>query len=75
MERLRRLRRDNIVIAVPAFNGDRTTFTTSLLIDATHPYFFDHPCDHVPGMLLLEGCVQLAQAALARSWLLRENWS
>jgi hypothetical protein len=34
-----------------------------LIVDETHPYFFDHPCDHVPGMLLLEGCAQLAMAA------------
>jgi 2-oxo-3-(phosphooxy)propyl 3-oxoalkanoate synthase len=57
----------NTVIFVPKSNEDRTEFVTSLVIDQTHSYFFDHPCDHVPGMLLLEGCTQLAQAAVARS--------
>ncbi|MET9958562.1 ScbA/BarX family gamma-butyrolactone biosynthesis protein [Streptomyces sp. NPDC006326] len=31
--------------------------------DTSHPVLFDHPVDHVPGMLLLEGA---RQAALAR---------
>ncbi|SFR40185.1 AfsA-related hotdog domain-containing protein [Litoreibacter janthinus] len=33
-----------------------------LIVDKTHPFFFDHPLDHVPGLLLLEGAVQAAQA-------------
>lgn len=32
--------------------------------DTTHPVLFDHPCDHVPGMLLLEAARQVAYAAL-----------
>lgn len=32
-----------------------------LKVDQKHPFFFDHPLDHVPGLLLLEGAVQLAQ--------------
>ena len=55
----------NVVITAPAHRDDRTSFTSSLIVDYTHPYFFDHPCDHVPGMLLLEGCAQLALAAFA----------
>lgn len=39
--------------------------TATLIVDERHPYFFDHPCDHVPGMLLLEGCAQIARAAIA----------
>ncbi|PBC46293.1 A-factor biosynthesis protein [Rhodococcus sp. ACS1] len=34
-----------------------------LRIDHTHPVLFDHPCDHIPGMLLLEA---MRQAACAR---------
>ena len=59
--------RDNVVIYVPKSNEDRTQFVTSLIVDQTHPYFFDHACDHVPGMLLLEGCAQLAQAAVSQA--------
>lgn len=54
---------DNIVISRPRRAGMMGEFVSSLIVDATHPYFFDHPCDHVPGMLLLEGCAQLATAA------------
>lgn len=30
----------------------------SLVLDTSHPYLFDHPLDHVPGMVLLEGARQ-----------------
>ncbi|WP_280888036.1 ScbA/BarX family gamma-butyrolactone biosynthesis protein [Streptomyces sp. LBL] len=33
-----------------------------LRIDTAHPVFFDHPLDHVPGMLLLEATRQAVQA-------------
>jgi hypothetical protein len=55
----------NIVISPPEYLAARSAFVSSLIVDRTHPYFFDHPCDHVPGMLLLEGCAQLAMAACA----------
>ncbi|QCK79796.1 hypothetical protein E4K08_26015 [Raoultella ornithinolytica] len=29
--------------------------TARLLINQKHRFFFDHPQDHVPGLLLLEG--------------------
>lgn len=58
----------NVVITPPARVGDTASFVASLIIDQTHPYFFDHPCDHVPGMLLLEGCAQLAVAAFAETY-------
>lgn len=32
----------------------------ALIADATHPSFFDHPLDHVPGMLMLETARQAA---------------
>jgi hypothetical protein len=57
----------NVVISTPEQLADGTGITASLIVDRTHPYFFDHPCDHVPGMLLLEGCAQLAQSAVAPS--------
>ncbi|MBC2902047.1 ScbA/BarX family gamma-butyrolactone biosynthesis protein [Streptomyces cupreus] len=33
-----------------------------LRVDTAHPVFFDHPLDHVPGMLLLEAAGQAARA-------------
>jgi hypothetical protein len=56
---------DTVVITPPHYEELHAEFVTSLIVDETHPYFFDHPCDHVPGMLLLEGCSQLALAAAA----------
>jgi 3-hydroxymyristoyl/3-hydroxydecanoyl-(acyl carrier protein) dehydratase len=55
----------NIAISAPHRTDTTDGYTASLVVDPTHPYFFDHPCDHVPGMLLLEGCAQLALAAFA----------
>ncbi|WP_199863434.1 MULTISPECIES: ScbA/BarX family gamma-butyrolactone biosynthesis protein [unclassified Streptomyces] len=34
--------------------------TWQLLVDPTHPGYFEHPSDHVPGMLLLEAFRQAA---------------
>ncbi|MFI9253630.1 ScbA/BarX family gamma-butyrolactone biosynthesis protein [Streptomyces sp. NPDC053069] len=38
--------------------------TWLLHVDQSHPVFFDHPSDHVPGMLLLEAVRQASRAAL-----------
>jgi hypothetical protein len=61
--RLARARGDNVVISAPRAGVADGAWTASLIVDQTHSYFFDHACDHVPGMLLLEGCAQLALAA------------
>jgi 3-oxoacyl-(acyl-carrier-protein) synthase len=57
-----RRRAENVVIA----GVERTEAGVScdLVVDQGHPYFFDHPLDHVPGILLLEGIVQLAEHAV-----------
>lgn len=56
----------NRVIAPLTANADGAV-GSSLIVDTTHPFFFDHACDHVPGMLLLEGFAQLALGACAAS--------
>ncbi|GAA3093019.1 AfsA-related hotdog domain-containing protein [Streptosporangium carneum] len=33
-----------------------------LRVDRDHPFFFDHPLDHVPGMLLVTGLLDLVRA-------------
>lgn len=33
----------------------------SLIVDESHPYFFDHPLDHVSGILLIEAMSQLVE--------------
>ncbi|MFH8342754.1 ScbA/BarX family gamma-butyrolactone biosynthesis protein [Streptomyces sp. AM6-12] len=40
-----------------------------LRVDTRHPVLFDHPVDHVPGMLLLEAARQAAAGVLERSFL------
>lgn len=58
----------NVVISLPERDpAEHDELVTTLIVDQNHPYFFDHPCDHVPGMLLLEGCAQLTTIAAARS--------
>lgn len=34
--------------------------TAALIVDQGHPFFYDHPLDHVPGLLLIEAAMQLA---------------
>lgn len=47
--------------------------SAELLINQKHRFFFDHPQDHVPGLLLLEGGHQLAERLLpAGEWLASE---
>ncbi|MFK4298638.1 hypothetical protein ABH924_003809 [Arthrobacter sp. GAS37] len=41
-------------------------FVWPLRVDPTHPIFFDHPLDHVPGMLLVEAARQAMRAACSR---------
>jgi hypothetical protein len=64
---LRSLINENVVIFGPRLNADRTEFVAFLIVDERHPYFFDHPCDHVPGMLMLEGLRQTAQAVVSHA--------
>ncbi|WP_416978269.1 ScbA/BarX family gamma-butyrolactone biosynthesis protein [Streptomyces sp. T028] len=45
------------VVLAPADGTDRW----QLRVDTAHPVFFDHPLDHVPGMLLLEAARQAAR--------------
>jgi 2-oxo-3-(phosphooxy)propyl 3-oxoalkanoate synthase len=50
----------DVVLAPPA-RPDRW----QLRVDTAHPVFFDHPLDHVPGMLLLEAARQAARTRAA----------
>ncbi|MFG1796201.1 ScbA/BarX family gamma-butyrolactone biosynthesis protein [Nocardia sp. NPDC049149] len=53
----------NVLLA----EGARTTdsgMTFLLTFDPAHPFFFDHPMDHVPGMLMLEAARQACLATL-----------
>ncbi|MFC8428989.1 ScbA/BarX family gamma-butyrolactone biosynthesis protein [Streptomyces sp. NPDC057253] len=49
---------DADVLLSPADRPDRWR----LRVDTAHPVFFDHPLDHIPGMLLLEAARQAVRA-------------
>jgi len=49
----------HVVIERPSVNGREVS--ARLLVDESNPYFFDHPLDHVPGFLMLEGMLQLVE--------------
>ncbi|WP_152827040.1 AfsA-related hotdog domain-containing protein [Fertoeibacter niger] len=46
---------------VLAYSATDPAHVARLIVDKAHPFFFDHPLDHVPGLLLLEAAVQAAQ--------------
>ncbi|GGR68446.1 ScbA/BarX family gamma-butyrolactone biosynthesis protein [Streptomyces roseolus] len=49
----------HVVLGVPAPGTDGRW---ELRVDTAHPTYFDHPVDHVPGMVLLEAARQAAHA-------------
>lgn len=53
----------NLVIARPVLHlGKSPRSTARLVIEETHPLFFDHPLDHVSGLHLAEALCQLTRA-------------
>ena len=53
----------NLVIARPVLHlGKSPRATARLVIDESHPLFFDHPLDHVSGLHLAEAICQLTRA-------------
>lgn len=68
-----RRRPDNVVIS-PLAEGAGGLLEADLVVDPNHPYFFEHKLDHVSGMLLLEGCLQVGTAMAGRrcGWAPRE---
>ncbi|WP_329275281.1 ScbA/BarX family gamma-butyrolactone biosynthesis protein [Streptomyces sp. NBC_01451] len=70
----------NVLLAAPARTGgangrvsggvrggaNRWANRWELRVDTDHPILFDHPVDHVPGMLLIEAARQAARAATGR---------
>ncbi|MDF5752444.1 AfsA-related hotdog domain-containing protein [Spongiactinospora sp. TRM90649] len=59
--RVGRLDRRNVVIGEPS--GDRFPY----VIDTTHPSYFDHAYDHVPGPFIVEGFRQASLVAAVES--------
>ncbi len=38
------------------------TFYSNLIIDTSHSYFFEHPTEHIPGMMIIEAARQMLTA-------------
>jgi 2-oxo-3-(phosphooxy)propyl 3-oxoalkanoate synthase len=47
---------------LPATKDGFDCFLAPLVIDHRHPFFFEHPLDHVPGLMLIEGTRQVGTA-------------
>jgi hypothetical protein len=62
-------RRDarNVVLASPRRGDAPGSIVSDLIVDQGHPCLFDHPLDHVPGMLLMEACRQGALIAATQA--------
>ncbi|WP_416967748.1 ScbA/BarX family gamma-butyrolactone biosynthesis protein [Streptomyces sp. 4F14] len=54
----------DVVLASPDPDPGAPGGRWQLRVNTAHPVFFDHPLDHVPGMLLLEAARQAARRAL-----------
>ncbi len=42
--------------------GDTDSYLSQFIIDNSHPYFFEHPYDHIPGMMMVEAARQVGSA-------------
>jgi 2-oxo-3-(phosphooxy)propyl 3-oxoalkanoate synthase len=49
-----------------AIDGEPRGYRGALLVDQSDATFFDHPLDHIPGLLMLEAMQQSAVAAVCR---------
>lgn len=53
----------NVLISQPlALDQNRGLYRAKLIADLAHPFFFDHPLGHLPGILLLEAVRQFGTA-------------
>lgn len=60
-------RRENVaLIRVDRYDPDHPDdrCLAEVLVDTEHPYFFEHPVDHVPGLLLIEAVRQAGIAGV-----------
>ena len=46
---------------IESYKKDATGMSALLIVNEHHSYFFDHALDHVPGVLLLAGILQLVE--------------
>ena len=54
--------RNVLLSRVEQIQGLTDEFEADMVVDATHPFFFEHPLDHIPGMMMVEAGRQLGIA-------------
>jgi hypothetical protein len=58
-----KVRRENVLLAsVDRAAAGADSYVARMHVDPEHPFFFEHPLDHVPSMMLIEGGRQLGIA-------------
>ena len=57
---------ENVLIGAPS-SVDGRTYTLPVRVDQLHPHFFEHPMDHIPGVVHLEAGRQAALLAASES--------
>lgn len=72
MKELLRTQRENKVLE--HIRVTDAGMSAKLIVDQSHPFFYDHPLDHVPGLLLIEGATQLATAWLSEQVPVQEQY-
>lgn len=54
---------ENVLISKPiALDPGKGVYRAKIIADLSHPFFFDHPLGHLPGILLLEAVRQFGTA-------------
>ena len=61
-------RPENLALSRFAPLDEPHTFAAEVLVDTAHPFFFDHPLDHAPGLLLIEAARQFGIAVAHRHY-------
>ena len=56
----------NTVIDSVSVEKNTHEWGAKLIVNEAHPFFFDHPLDHVPGSLIIEGVLQLTHRVLVK---------
>ena len=58
-----KVRSENVLLAsVERARSGADSYLARMHVDPAHPFFFEHPLDHVPSMMLIEGGRQLGIA-------------
>jgi acyl transferase domain-containing protein/3-hydroxymyristoyl/3-hydroxydecanoyl-(acyl carrier protein) dehydratase len=55
------LRTDPRHRTIDSVESDGSRVRARILVDESHPFFFDHPYDHVPGVLFVDAAQQLTE--------------